>query len=170
MIAFGLFTGIIFPFFAQNIFQSDQALDLALSPQFIGLCLDAGLLVGLVNHLLFHLVISRELDRIIKGMQGINTDIQEGLLQQIPSNKPCELEITSDDRLGEVIISFNKMGHTIDKRQRQERRLRELMNTLSDCVDLTFIGQVILSHIPAPPAWQHALLYVLIGEEYQCIA
>jgi len=166
MIAFGLLTGIIFPFFAKTILHTDRAL----SPQFIGLCLGAGLLVGLVNYLLFHLVISKELDRIIKGMQEINTDIQETLLQQIPSDKPCELEITSDDRLGEVIVSFNKMGHTIDERQRQERKLRELMNTLSDCVDLTFIGQIILSHLPAPPAWQHALLYVLIGEEYKCIA
>ena len=166
MIAFGLFTGIIFPFFAKTILHTERAL----SPQFIGLCLGAGLLVGLVNYLLFHLVISKELDRIIKGMHEINADIQEALGQQIPSNKPCELEITSDDRLGEVIISFNQMGKTIDERQRQERRLRELMNTLSDCVDLTFIGQIILSHLPAPPVWQHALLYVLVGEEYQCIA
>ena len=166
MVTFGLFIGICFPFVARTVLHSEQAL----SPQFFGLCLGAGLLVGLVNYLLFHLVISRELDRIIQGMQNISTGIKEAQRLESTFDNPCELEISSDDRLGEVIMAFNSMGHTIDERQRQERGLRELMNTLSDCVDLTFIGQIMLSHIPAPPAWQHALLYVHIEDEYHCIA
>ncbi|MCF6188749.1 MAG: hypothetical protein L3J49_14895, partial [Desulfobulbaceae bacterium] len=166
MIAFGLFIGTIFPFFAEYLLGTEKAL----STQFKALCLAAGLLVGLVNYLLFHLVISRELDRIIKGMYEISTNIKKALLQQIHSDKPCELKVTSRDRLGEVILAFNSMGHTIDERQRRERQLREAMNTLSDSVDLTFVGQVILTHIPAPPIWQHALLYMLIEGNYRCIA
>ncbi len=166
MIAFGLFIGTIFPFFAEYLLGTEKAL----STQFKALCLAAGLLVGMVNYLLFHLVISRELDRIIKGMYEISANIQKALLQQVHSDKPCELEVTSRDRLGEVIIAFNSMGHTIDERQRRERQLREAMNTLSDSVDLTFVGQVILTHIPAPPTWQHALLYMLIEDKYRCIA
>lgn len=166
MIAFGLFIGTIFPFFAEYLLGTEKAL----STQFKGLCLAAGLLVGMVNYLLFHLVISRELDRIIKGMHGISTNIRKALLQQVYSDKPCELEVTSRDRLGEVIIAFNSLGHAIDERQRRERQLREAMNTLSDSVDLTFVGQIILTHIPAPPTWQHALLYLLIEDKYRCIA
>ena len=166
MIAFGLFIGLIFPFFAEYLLGTHKAL----SAQFKFLCLAAGLLVGLVNYLLFHLVISRELDRIIKGMYKISTNIQKALQQQLHPDNPCELEVTSSDRLGEVILAFNSMGHTIDERQRRERQLREAMNTLSDSVDLTFVGQVIITHIPAPPPWQHALLYALVEDEYQCIA
>lgn len=166
MIAFGLFIGTIFPFFAEYLLATEKAL----SVQFKALCLGAGLLVGLVNYLLFHLVISRELDRIIKGMHEISTNIRKTLLQQVHSDNPCELEVTSRDRLGEVIIAFNSMGHTIDERQQREQQLREAMNTLSDSVDLSFVGQVILTHIPAPPTWQHALLYALIEGEYCCIA
>ncbi len=166
MIAFGLFIGTIFPFFAAYLLGTEKAL----STQFKTLCLAAGLLVGLVNYLLFHLVISRELDRIIKGMHEISANIRKTFQQQIHSDNPCELEVTSRDRLGEVIVAFNSMGNTIDERQRRERQLREAMNTLSDSVDLTFVGQVILTHIPAPPAWQHALLYTKLEDEFQCIA
>lgn len=168
MFAFGLLIGIIFPFFARYILDSEKALSL----EFRSLCIVAGLLVGLVNYLLFHLVISRELDRIIKGMHEISANIKKTFVQQTTpdSANPCELEITSSDRLGEVIEAFNSMGRTIDERQHRERSLREAMNTLSDSVDLTFIGQVILSHIPAPPEWQHALLYAHIEDRYRCIA
>jgi len=166
MITFGLFIGTIFPFFAAYFLDTKKAL----STQFKALCLAAGLLVGLVNYLLFHLVISRELDRIIKGMQEISANIKEALFQQVHSDKSCELEVTSRDRLGEVIIAFNNMGHIIDERQRRERHLREAINTLSNSVDLTFVGQVILTHIPAPPTWKHILLYMLIEDKYCCIA
>ena len=167
MIAFGLFIGIVFPFFAKAVLRQNPN---PLSSQFILLCLGAGLLVGLVNYLLFHLVISKELDRIIRGMQSISSNIKDNLFQPLYKDQPCELEVTSNDRLGEVILAFNSMGQAIDHRQRRERELREIMNTLSDSVDFTFTGQLILNHLPAPQAWQHALLYIRDENEYHCIA
>jgi len=167
MITFGLAIGLVFPFLIDWVLQSS----LALSPSFVCLCLGAGLLVGLVNYLLFHMVISRELDRIITAMQTIGTLVGRSITSNDPvPHNICQMEVTSEDRLGRVIEAFNEMGRVIDERQQRERELREVMTVLSDSVDLDFVSQVILTHIPAPPAWRHALLYILQQGSYVCLA
>ncbi len=168
MIFFGLLTGLVFPFVVATFLHLPGAYALS----FTALCLGAGLLVGLVNYLLFHLVISRELDRIIAGMKDIGRSIRQAMDNdgETPSQATCELEVTSNDRLGRVVRAFNAMGRLIDERQREEQRLREIMAALSDSVDLEFIARVAITNIPAPGPWRHGALYIIDQGQYHCLA
>lgn len=140
MLAFGFLIGIIFPPFARLVLNSERAL----SPVFIILCITAGLIVGLLNFVLFRVVVSRELGRIAAAMQHVLISVAaaentgEGC-------EDCRIDVTSRDAIGEIQCSFNNMARAIASRLRLEDATRKLHAQLSTSVELSDISKKLLT-------------------------
>lgn len=61
MLGFGIFIGSISPPFARIVLDTPAAL----SPRFRLMCITAGVIVGVVNFLLFKVFVSRELECLV---------------------------------------------------------------------------------------------------------
>ena len=110
MLTFGALVGVLFPPFARVLLETRGAL----SPVFFAACIAAGLIVGYVNYLLFTLVVSRELGRVIGAMRQLH-----GVLSTQGTStfdEPVHLPITSDDAVGDLAETFNTVTHTITER------------------------------------------------------
>lgn len=144
MIAFGLVVGMCFPFVARVLLDSQ----LALTWDFFLLCMAAGCAVGLVNYLLFHLVISRELSHMIEGMQCINARVTQALHCGDASPFHCLIEVSTNDQLGEAARAFNTMGEAIGDLFLEEQRLRQIMALLARETEPGTVADHITRHLP----------------------
>ncbi len=97
-IALGLGMGVVFPFYAQFFVEWKTGM---YGWFFVG-CLVAGTSIGVINYALVNLVLIRKLRRISQVAGAIS----EGNI----SNK-CELK--SDDVIGEIVESFNRMAESL---------------------------------------------------------
>ena len=165
MLAFGFLVGIIFPPFARLVLDSERAL----SPVFIVLCITAGLIVGLVNFLLFRVVVSRELGRIVTAMQHVLVSVAaaentgEGC-------EDCQIAVTSKDAIGEIQCSFNNMAQAIASRLKLESATRKMHAQLSTSVDLSDISKQLLAGMAEASAAHAGLLYGDVGDSYELLA
>ena len=132
MLAFGLAIGIIFPFFAWFVLKTDAALSLF----FFVMCIIAGLVVGSFNFYIFRVIVSRELDRIQKGMHHINKNISTINILEEGCENDCLLDITSADIIGDITLAFNDMTKEVFNRLFQEIKTKVLVEDLSKSVDL----------------------------------
>jgi len=97
-ISFGLLMGIIFPFYAQFFVEWKPGME----RWFIVGCLVAGTTIGIVNYFLVNIVLLRKLRRISVVANAIsNKDL----------SFTCKIE--SDDVIGEIVNSFNRMTETL---------------------------------------------------------
>lgn len=165
MLAFGFLIGIIFPPFARLVLNSERAL----SPVFIGLCIAAGLIVGLVNFLLFRVVVSHELGGIARAMQHVLVSVAtaentgEGC-------EDCQIAVTSRDAIGEIQCSFNNMARAIASRLNLEGATRRIHAQLSTSVDLSDISKQLLTSMAQASGANAGLLYGDVGDSYELLA
>ncbi|OQX12647.1 MAG: hypothetical protein BWK76_17305 [Desulfobulbaceae bacterium A2] len=162
MVAFGLMIGIFFPFIEHALFQGSHGL----SWSFFLLCMAAGCAVGLVNYLLFHLVISRELSSMIQGMQCINARVNQALRSGDPSPFQCVINVSTEDQLGEAARAFNTMGDAIEELFQEEQRLRRIMATLANETDPVAVARHIVENLPHHLAGELVLLYLRQRQDF----
>jgi two-component system, cell cycle response regulator len=143
MMFFGLFVGLLFPPFARIVLNTDKALSL---PFFL-MCVTAGLLVGLVNFLIFRLIVSRELERVRQGMSKILEAVVAAEHVGTGCEEDCILEITSADIIGDITLAFNSMTRAIARRLQLEFTSREIYTNLTISVDLEEVSETILSSL-----------------------
>ena len=155
MLVFGLVVGVIFPFFAKIVLNTDQAL----SAFFISMCLIAGLLVGFANFLIFRLIVSRELKRVQLGMDNVNEKITTADILKEKCENNCILEITSADIIGDIEKSFNDMTEEIFSRLELESETREMNESLVKSVELEDVAKIILKKLCAVIDAKGGLLY-----------
>lgn len=110
-LAFGLAMGIIFPFYAQFFVEWKPGMYWLFS---VG-CLVAGSMIGIINYYLLKVVLLKKLKRI--------ADISSAISQKDISHE-CHIE--SDDVIGEIVTSFNKMTQT----------LREILSEINEDVEM----------------------------------
>ncbi len=97
-LAFGLLMGIVFPFYAEFFVEYKEGM----YGWFVLGCLVAGVVIGVINYaLLSHLLLKK-----LKRIAQISTAISNHDL-----TFTCEMQ--SNDVIGEIIISFNKMAETL---------------------------------------------------------
>lgn len=90
--------GIIFPFYASLFVEYKEGL----YAWFVVGCLVAGGVIGIINYYLLHFLLINRLKRIAQVATSIsNNDL----------SFTCEM--ASNDVIGEIIISFNKMAETL---------------------------------------------------------
>ncbi len=140
MLAFGLGVGTIFPFFARVVLNTDKAL----TPVFIIMCLFAGFLVGLVNFMIFRVIVSRELIRVQEGMDHVNESINNVNVLEEGCDNGCQLEITSADIIGDIEHAFNEMTQQIFNRLELESETRSLNEDLIKSVELEDVAMTVL--------------------------
>ncbi|MDX5334167.1 MAG: methyl-accepting chemotaxis protein, partial [Gammaproteobacteria bacterium] len=113
-LGFGLAMGVVFPFYAALFVEWKPGM----YPMFVGGCLAAGLIIGVVNYLILKLVLLRRLRRIAEVSNAIsNNDLSHD----------CTME--SHDLIGEIIGSFNRMAENL---RGMIRLIGENTETLND--------------------------------------
>ncbi len=97
-LGFGMLMGIIFPFYASFFVEYKEGLYIWFA---IG-CLVAGTVIGIINYYLLNFLLISKLKRIAQVATSIsNNDL----------SFTCEME--SNDVIGDIINSFNKMAETL---------------------------------------------------------
>ncbi len=165
MLLFGFFVGTQFPLFAQQALHTNEAL----SPVFYAMCVGAGLMVGLFNFLLFKVLVSRALSRLLVGMRKINASVEQALHTDKQFELACQLEVDSNDLLGEVATTFNSMSEAVAERITRESLVRTLMADLSSTVDPKRVAQNILEAVLKVAGGQGGILFSLQGEELELL-
>jgi diguanylate cyclase (GGDEF)-like protein len=165
MIAFGILVGLVFPPFARIVLASPRAL----SPTFFLMCIAAGFLVGLVNFFLFKLVVSRELARLVSGMQHILVSVAAAESTGEGCDG-CTLEVTSRDAIGSIQQAFNDMAGAIARRLVLEAKWQALHARLLASVELEEIARTILATVIDLSATRAGLVYGKHGEMFDLLA
>lgn len=140
MLGFGAIVGLIFPFFSRIVLNSEKALSLI----FFSMCLVAGLVVGVLNFVIFRIIVSRELNRVQKGMDHVNENIALANALEDGCENQCLLEITSADIIGDITQAFNSMTKEIFNRLELESETRALNENLIKSVELEEVAQTML--------------------------
>ncbi len=166
MIAFGILVGMVFPPFAKIVLNSDRAL----SAVFISMCIAAGFLVGLVNYVLFNMVVSRDLARVVGAMQKVLNRVEEAESQRLECAEDCQLQVTSNDAIGEIEHAFNEMTSAIAWRLSLEGTSRTLNSELSASVDVQEVSAVILRTMADILESKVGLLYGDTGDGFELIS
>lgn len=166
MLSFGLIIGIIFPFFARLVLNTEKAL----SPSFILMCIGAGLIVGLFNFLIFRIVVSRELIRVQQGMIHVNENIQSANISGEECENYCALEVTSADIIGDITLAFNSMTEEIFNRLDLESETKSLNEKLIKSVELEDVAINILMSMGRLMDAKGGLLYGGSSEKMSLLA
>ena len=153
--------GIAFPPLEKLYFNDTSPISLS----FAIMCLGAGITVGFANYLLFSLVVSKELRFLVDGMNTINDKISRTSFNKQRSEGDYEIEVRTDDMLGEVTQAFNIMGKTVTNRLDYEADFREIISLLSSNVELDITSQNILKYYIDSTCISAALLYGKIDSE-----
>jgi two-component system, cell cycle response regulator len=140
MIAFGILIGFIFPPLARFVLNSERALSI----QFFAMCIAAGFMVGLFNYLIFNLLVSRELARMVSGMHQVLEKVAHAENLGEECENECLLKVDSRDAIGEIESSFNDMTSAIAHRLKKESTLRLMTSRLAASVELNEIVDIIL--------------------------
>lgn len=165
MISFGLAVGLIFPPFAKVALDAERAL----SGIFFGMCLMAGLVVGLANYGLFHLLVSRELGRLAESMNTVLTSIAErrDSHQRLVDER---VELTSNDAIGALELAFNQMITAVDQRLVHEAAAADLHSALSSSVELSDVANTLLQMLVRHTDASAGVLYVDSGNHLELAA
>ena len=166
MIAFGILVGLVFPLFA-NIVLAKRS---ALSVQFYALSTGAGLLVGLINFLLFDRVVSRDLNRVVKGMREVLESVKDAETLGEGCQERYQLEITSRDAIGEIETSFNDMTEAIARRLKKESVLRVMNARLADSVTPGEAAETVLSTFVNACSASAGLIFGNSGGEFTLLS
>lgn len=126
MIGFGIFIGIVFPFFSLA-FGIDKGI--ALSPMFVIACIMAGAFVGGVNIVLTRLVLVNRLKTMTDKMDMIKKnviDVAQGKEDTQCDLSVCQLTVDSNDEIGANAIAFNELVETLALNMSGEKLVTEL--------------------------------------------
>lgn len=125
MMTFGALVGLVFPP------VSIWALDLpwsALSAKFFTLALGAGLVVGLVNYELFVVVVSGTFGELARKMLHVQRQLSSN---QTCDFRECQVDIGSDDAMGNAAQAFNGLVESLAYSRRQNQFLNDYVLTLT---------------------------------------
>jgi diguanylate cyclase (GGDEF)-like protein len=114
MVALGLATGIVFPFF---VIPLGVSTDTALTASFFAACCAAGLLVGGLNFVLVRAVVHNRLRLLADGMRDAAEKLQEadknGGSMKAGGTEGSRLPVDSEDELGESAAAFNRLADAL---------------------------------------------------------
>lgn len=161
MILFGLLVGVAFPPLVKLYFHDSRPISVG----FTLMCIAAGITVGIANYILFSIFISKELRYLVAGMNRVNNQISAALFSRHIHTGTFEIEVKSNDMIGQVTMAFNTMGRTVEQRLLNETRFRNLISDLSANVALDKTAKIILHYFIEATCLTSSLLYGKIEEE-----
>ena len=164
MIAFGVLIGIVFPPFAEVVLNTDAALTF----HFFTMCILAGFIIGLFNFLLFSMVVSRGMERVVVAMRRVLDQVLSA--ERMVGDSVPKLAITSSDAIGRIESTFNDMTIAVSRRVNLEAATRSLLSALSESVEMKEVGKTILEDLVDTCDARAGLLYADTGEAFELVA
>lgn len=147
MIGFGLFMGIIFPFYLLGLGFPHSAV---ITVPFFASCLTAGLLVGLFNVVLSRMVVARRLRQVSSQMQIVEENLRATPLACSNADTLNSLLLPqeqSEDELGEICHAFNRLLYALQHAQQQQIHVRNYTTVLAHHLDLEGLAQQALEEL-----------------------
>lgn len=166
MLAFGTVVGLMFPLFAQVQLHSKEAM----TYRFFALCVCSGLIIGVGNFLIFKMVVSWQLSRLVAGMQHVNDEVRTAKDSGEGTRETYTLTVTSNDLIGDVAASFNHMTAAIRRRITVESTTRKLLATLSATAEESVVSREILEAIAAICGAKAGVLYGDTGQKFKMLS
>jgi diguanylate cyclase (GGDEF)-like protein len=160
MMGFGVFIGIIFPFFSLAL-QIPR--EYVLQPLFIILCILAGLFVGAFNLFLARKIVGSKIKLLSKSMKHIESVIiarNTTGSEEICTPENCMIPVTSDDEIGESAAAFNGLVTSLSKSYQTERDLKNFNQVISSKLDLDQLASFALEQLMIRSASNGGLLIV----------
>jgi len=161
MVTFGLLMGAAFPPLVKIYFNDARSISIS----FTLMCIAAGITVGVANYILFSLVVSKELRFLVEGMNQVNKQISAAMFSRQPHSGNYEIEVKTNDMIGQVTQAFNTMSKTVEQRFAYEASFRDIISNLSANVDLDTTSDLILSYFIKTTCITSGLLYGKIEDE-----
>jgi len=166
MMAFGVLVGIAFPPFTDYFI----GVEADMMPVFVVMCVAAGLAVGAANFTLFDIVVTREISKLADGMERINESVENATDEDECWGRDCQLEVTSNDLIGDVTTCFNSMTEAVGRRVRVESTTRRLLATLSSTVDMNEVAATVLEGLSSFCSARAGLLYAETGSKLELVS
>jgi len=144
MLAFGLLLGLVFPFI---VILLGVPRDVALSPGSFAATLFAGLAVAKVNHLLVRAVVVVRLQTFVSGMQLVEAslvDASHGGDWEGCEPDACSVPVDSDDELGQVAESFNRLVDGLSTSHRVSDGIKSLSKAFAAHLELDALAEATL--------------------------
>ncbi len=147
MMAFGVAIGVAFPFFVMLLGTPPEV---ALRPVFVGACMAAGLLAGLVNFGLARGVVGARV-RFLAGRMGmieatLRTVTEDGDRSRCtPEN--CVVRVDSDDEFGQAAHAFNALIEALAASHRQQDTVSAFSELLGCHLELPLLTQAVLHEL-----------------------
>jgi len=143
MVAAGLITGVAFP---KLLILLGVPSEYVSYPLFYTVSIAAGLLMGLLNFGLVHVVIRPHLHELAIGMKKIDAALRSSTQpkkesEQCIQPENCLIHIDSEDDLGVVAETFNKLVMTLKELRDLERAYQRFNESLSSSLDLQTLAR-----------------------------
>ena len=150
MMAFGLFIGIIFPYFCIGMGMS---FDDVMRPVFLVSCVAAGIIVGAANVLITKFVVGRRLqllNLIAENMESVREIVNSGDANSLREYKDVYLlPVRSDDEFGKSAESFNALVTSLSEIMTFESMIRRFNSTIVSSLDLDHMAQAAAEQLAA---------------------
>ncbi|AGF79057.1 diguanylate cyclase (GGDEF) domain-containing protein [Desulfocapsa sulfexigens DSM 10523] len=166
MVTFGFAMGVAFPPIVKVYFSDPRAVSIS----FTLMCITAGITVGVANYMLFSLVVSKQLRFLVEGMNQVNKQIRSAMFSRKHSQTSYEIEVKSNDMIGQVTQAFNTMSSTVEQRLNHEASFRGIVATLSANIDLDTTSDIILRYFIETTCITSGVLYGKIEDEMILLA
>ncbi len=171
MLGFGLFMGVIFPFF--TIWLLKLPASKVLTPLFFSMCIVAGLIVGVCNYLIFRSVVYRFLSNLAGRMALFQKKLEAHRaspdLEKDCRADECYVDTSSADILGEISARFNDLIASVVHFVETERTTDRFLEKLKRSLKLEDVAEIVLQTFSEYFGAQGSFLIVLERGEFQLV-
>ncbi len=171
MLGFGLWMGLIFPFFTLLLLKLPAST--VLTPLYFSMCVIAGLVVGLANYFIFRQVVYRFLSSMAERMalfqkkfRAYHSAAGSG---EICRTEDCHLDTSSADILGAISEQFNNLIDSVVNFVEAERNVDRFLDNLKRSLRLEDIAAIILEAFSEYFGSQGSFLIVLERGEFKLV-
>jgi len=147
MIGFGIFTGVMFPYF---ILWMGVSKEIALSKLFFVLCILAGIIVSAVNIALARIIVKKRLLRLSNSMikaGEILTEVEEIDFDKMCGGDSCIITVDSDDVFGKCAHAFNQLLKAFQQSLHTQNAIRKYNRLLTSELQLDMLAYKALADI-----------------------
>lgn len=147
MLVLGVGVGVTFPFVVVALGLPAR---LTLRPEFFAVSLVAGVLLAAVNFTLARRVIGQRVVQLSQHMRKVEKVVAEATYSGdwgVCSPQECQLPVDSDDELGDVAESFNRLIGALSSSHDVQRSMDEVNRALTEHLDLPEFGQSALNRL-----------------------
>ena len=147
MVGFGLLIGVVFP---PVVVLLGVPRGIAIRPAFFAATVLAGLVVAQVNYFLAHGVVGVRVSSLASGMRRVENTLLDASIRGDWSGcdpESCKVPIDSNDKLGEVASSFNRLVESLAFSHQISGGVRAVSEALAAHLDLTALADATMTEL-----------------------